>query len=159
MNASKRIQSLLDGLAQFFDKPTVIQFTDGYGHVWAGISSSIAQASPDSREKGKVVFPILVTFDKIIRVRIVRSWGLESERYIPAIEGPKWAKLKFHVVNIKNEPVKTPKPQEEKACRIHAWVTDNPKERLIFSLLQRDFDRFDREILGIETPATESAKP
>jgi len=143
MNASHKIQSLRDGLAQFFDKPTSIEFTDGYGQVYAGISNLMTETVPEPIDKGKIILPVTISFVKIIRVRVVKQYGIEY--YIPAIEEPKPINAPFYLMQFR---IKTLQIRN----RTHAWVEDHPKEHLVFSRIEKDFIRFNREILGIEIP-------
>ncbi len=155
MNASKKILSLLDGLADYLlysDKPTVIQFTDAYGEIYAGITHKIIPALSSECDRYGRALPIIVVFDKIMRVRIIKMYWNRSERYEQIGGDLKPTNMQFGIASLKKEIVKNGAPDLAAVYRTHMLVTDNIRERLVFSSLQCDVKRFNREILGINDP-------
>jgi len=151
MNASKKIQSILDGLAQYlyFDKPVFVQLTTEYGDTFVGVSSKIFPVLSKKDGERQPVLPIIVHFEKIMHVKIVQHWD-RSEYYIPNNYETKPARIEINVLHTKLEIVEQKSKNLDIHFRTHVFTTDSSKERLFFSSDQRDLKRFDREILGIE---------
>jgi hypothetical protein len=143
-NNRQKIHRLQMELARYVARPAHIEFTDSYNETYVGVSTYI------SFEVGgpilRPICPISIGFNRISRTKIIQGPGYK--RYTPVIEGSKKdVVMHFDIVFVETVTI-------NKLEKLHARMEDRPRECLIISWHNQDFNRFNNEILGINIPVS-----